>query len=136
MAWVVDTCLLLDVALDDPKFYSASARLLDEKQVDGLLVCPVSVVEISPVFAAQMSVVTEFLVRLNIPPAEPWTHTDTQTAFTAWNDYVVAKRRGEINKRPIADVLIGAFAMRFQGLLTRNPSDFRQLFPALPIIEP
>ena len=136
MAWVVDTCLLLDVALDDPKFFPASARLLDEKQADGLVVCPVSVVEISPVFAGQMAAVTEFLERLNIPPAEAWTTADTQAAFTAWNDYVVAKRQGQIAKRPIADVLIGAFAMRFQGLLTRNPSDFRQLFPALPIIEP
>ena len=136
MAWVVDTCLLLDVALDDPKFFPASARLLDEKQADGLVVCPVSVVEISPVFAGQMAAVTEFLERLNIPPAEPWTNADTQAAFTAWNDYVVAKRQGQIAKRPIADVLIGAFALRFQGLLTRNPSDFRQLFPALPIIEP
>jgi predicted nucleic acid-binding protein len=136
MAWVVDTCLLLDVALDDPKFFSASARLLDAKQSDGLLVCPVSVVEISPVFAGQIAVVTEFLERLNIPPAEPWTHTDTQAAFTAWNNYVAAKRQGQISKRPIADVLIGAFAMRFQELLTRNPSDFRQLFPALTIVEP
>jgi predicted nucleic acid-binding protein len=136
MAWVVDTCLLLDVALDDPKFFPASARLLDAKQADGLLVCPVSVVEISPVFAGQMAAVTEFLERLNIPSAEPWTHADTQTAFTAWHNYVAAKRQGQIAKRPIADVLIGAFALRFQGLLTRNPSDFRQLFPSLPIFEP
>jgi hypothetical protein len=136
MAWVVDTCLLLDVALDDPKFSPGSARLLDEKLADGLVVYPVSVVEISPVFAGQMSAVTEFLERLNIPATEPWTHPDTQAAFTAWHNYVAAKRQGQITKRPIADVLIGAFAMRFQGLLTRNASDFRQLFPALPMIEP
>ena len=136
MAWVVDTCLLLDVALDDPNFFSATARLLDEKQADGLVACPISVVEISPVFAGQMAGVTEFLELLNIPPTEPWTQSDTQTAFTAWNNYVVAKRQGQIAKRPIADVLIGAFAVRFQGLLTRNSSDFRQLFPNLPIIEP
>ena len=136
MAWVVDTCLLLDVALDDPKFFSAAARLLDEKQTDGLVVCPVTVVEISPVFAGQMAAVTEFLGRLNIPWPEPWAHPDTQAAFTAWNNYVAAKRQGQIAKRPIADVLIGAFARRFQGLLTRNLSFFRQLVPVLPIIEP
>ena len=136
MAWVVDTCLLLDVAVDDPQFFSVSARLLDGKQSEGLVVCPVSVVEIAPVFAGQMPAVTEFLERLTIPWPETWTQADTQAAFTAWNNYVVGKRQGRIAKRPIADVLIGAFASRFQGLLTRNPSDFRQLFPALPIIEP
>ena len=34
MAWVVDTCLLIDLAIDDPKFCPASARLLDGKRND------------------------------------------------------------------------------------------------------
>jgi hypothetical protein len=50
--------------------------------------------------------------------------------------YIARKRQGSVAKCPIADVLIGAFALRFQGLLTRNSSDFRQLFPSLPILEP
>jgi len=136
MAWTVDTCLLLDLALDDPKFFSASARLLDEKQPEGLVVCPISVVEMSPVFAGQITAIEEFLQRLNIPWSEAWTLADTQAAFTVWNRYVARKRQGNLPKRPIADVLIGAFAARFQGLLTRNISDFRQLFPDLKMIAP
>ena len=31
MAWVVDTCILIDVALPDPEFGLASARLLAER---------------------------------------------------------------------------------------------------------
>lgn len=34
MAWTVDTCLLIDVAVDDPEFFPASARLLEDKQSD------------------------------------------------------------------------------------------------------
>jgi predicted nucleic acid-binding protein len=71
-----------------------------------------------------------------MPWPEAWASADTQAAFIAWNRYVAGKRQGIITRRPIADVLIGAFAMRFQGLLTRNSSDFRQLFPSLPILEP
>ena len=136
MAWVVDTCLLIDLAIDDPKFFPASARLLDGKQADGLAVCPVSVVELAPVFAGQLTAVEEFFERLNIPWPEVLTLADTQAAFVAWDKYIARKRQGSVAKRPIADVLIGAFAMRFQGLLTRNSSDFRQLFPSLPILEP
>jgi len=39
-------------------------------------------------------------------------------------------------KRPVADVLIGGFALRFDGLITRNTDDFRKLFPALRLIRP
>ena len=136
MAWVVDTCLLIDLAVDDPKFFAASARLLEEKQAEGLVVCPISVVELSPVFGGQLPAVAEFLGRLSIPWPEAWTLADTQAAFTAWNSYVTGKRQGNITKRPIADVLIGAFAARQQGLLTRNVSDFRAVFPALTIVVP
>jgi len=31
MAWVVDTCLIIDVLDDDPEFGAASARLIDAK---------------------------------------------------------------------------------------------------------
>ena len=104
--------------------------------MDGLVVCPISIVELSPVFARQITAVGEFLEKLNIPWPESWTLADTQAAFTVWNSYVVGKRLSKITKRPIADVLIGAFTVRFQGLLTRNAADFHQLFPSLPIVEP
>jgi hypothetical protein len=49
----------------------------------------------------------------------------------------VQKRRARLAlKRPVADGLIGAFALRFQGLLTRNTADFSSLLPGLTILEP
>jgi predicted nucleic acid-binding protein len=33
-------------------------------------------------------------------------------------------------------LLIGAFACRYQGLITRNPSDFRRWFPKLKLRQP
>ncbi len=36
----------------------------------------------------------------------------------------------------LLDVLIGAFATRHQGLLTRNAKDFARLFPDLKVFEP
>jgi len=39
-------------------------------------------------------------------------------------------------KRPIADILIGALAVEYGGLITRNPKDFSSLYPDLEIIVP
>ena len=42
MPWIVDTCLLIDVAEGDPQFGKGSARLLDRRSSAELLVAPVS----------------------------------------------------------------------------------------------
>jgi hypothetical protein len=36
----------------------------------------------------------------------------------------------------VADLLIGAFASRHDGLITRNSVDFRVLYPQLQVIDP
>lgn len=54
MAWGVDTCLLIDVAVADPTFGNASARLLDARQAAGLVICPVTYIELAPVFAGDL----------------------------------------------------------------------------------
>jgi hypothetical protein len=42
MAWVVDTCLLIDVAEADPHFGVSSAQFLDRLRPEGLIICPMS----------------------------------------------------------------------------------------------
>lgn len=134
MAWVVDTCLLIDVAEADPTFGVASARLLDTKRADGLTICPTSYVELAPVFNGDQSAQNEFLFNLGVTWPETWNQADTEQAHRAWHRYVAARRAAKVPKRPLADILIGAFASRFDGLLTRNESDFRTTFPGLTIV--
>ena len=136
MAWVVDTRILIDVAEGDPDFGPGSGRLLDRKRPAGLLVAPVSYVELSPRFRGVENAQNDFLENIQVHFTEPWTWRDTMAAYHAWNHFIAKRRRGEIAKRPIADILIGAFASRFDGLLTRNPRDFQKLFPTLRIETP
>jgi Arc/MetJ-type ribon-helix-helix transcriptional regulator len=136
VAWVVDTCLLLDIGLDDRKFAADSEHLLWDKLAEGLLVCPVTFVELAPAFSGEVEALGEFLFQLGVDSQESWMPTDTRTACEAWARHVERRHSHQVAKRPIADVLIGAFAQRFQGLLTRNTSDFRRLFPQLRMIEP
>jgi predicted nucleic acid-binding protein len=136
MAWVVDSCLLLDVALRDPVFGLSSALLLDELRADGLVACPVSVVEVAPQFGGHVRNVEGFLELLGAAPSAAWLPLDTEHAAAGWVSYVRQKRLGSAPRRPVADLLIGGFACRFQGLATRNPQDFRPFFPNLPLRQP
>jgi predicted nucleic acid-binding protein len=136
MAWVVDTCLLLDIGLDDPRFAGKSEQLLTRKAADGLVICPVTFVELAPAFGGQTQPLEEFLLNLGIDYREDWTWEHTRQANAAWARYVQKRRAKQAAKRPVADALIGAFASRFQGLLTRNSADFASLLPTLKILEP
>lgn len=134
--WIVDTCVVLDVFEHDPAFGRRSAELLQKLLPQGLALSPVTMVELAAAFAGDLAEQKRFLDQAGIAYGEPWTAADTELAHAAWHAYVVAKRQGQAAKRPVADLLIGAFAANRTGLVTRNPRDFARLFPALKIREP
>jgi len=138
MAWVVDTCILLDIGLDDPAFGKASEALLQDKVGDGLVISPVTFVELAPAFSGDLGALRRFLSALAVDHAEPWQEQDTEKAARAWSRHIARRHEHPSRsvKRPVADVLIGGFAMRFDGLITRNTGDFRKLFPRLRLIRP
>jgi len=136
MAWVVDTCLLLDIGFDDPHFAVKSEQLLDSKSSDGLVICPVTYVELAPAFGGQTKPLEDFLLNLGIDYRGDWTWADTREANGMWAAHVRRRRARKAMKRPVADVLIAAFASRFEGLLTRNSSDFASLLPRNKVVEP
>jgi hypothetical protein len=134
--WIVDTCVVLDVFEHDLKFGEASARLLQKLLPDGLAISPVTMVQLAAAFEGDISEQKRFLGQAGISYSEAWTGADTESAHRAWNAYVVSRRKGNIPKRPVADLMIGGFAGNRRGLVTRNPSDFRRWFPELTIREP
>ena len=136
MPWVVDTCLLIDIADADPQFATGSAALLDARRMDGLVISPVTYAELAPVFDGDVARQDQFLYHLQLSSSAIWSHAETLAAHAAWHRYVQSRRLQRIAKRPMADILIGAFAERLDGLMTRNESDFRSVFPNLPILVP
>lgn len=134
--WVVDTCVVLDVALNDPEHGVKSAQLLKSRLPDGLLISSVTFVELAPVFIGNVAELKRFLTGAQLAWEEPWTLVDTETAFEGWWQYVRLKRQGQTARRPVADLLIGAFASRFRGLITRNRADFQKFYPALKVLSP
>ena len=136
MAWVVDSCVLIDVISEDETFGECSADCLVRCASSELILCPVSYVEIAPSFYGDRRGQDTFLSEVEVDFSVPWEWADTLVAHEAWSRYVSLKRENRMCRKPIADVQIGAFAMRFDGLITRNGADFRKLFPKLKIKEP
>jgi len=129
----VDSCILLDIALRDPEFGLSSALFLDGLREDGLVVCPVSVVELTPQFGGEGGNVQAFLTQLGTARGTAWLQADTEEAGGGWARYDQLKRIGNVERRPVADILIGGFGCRFQGLVTRNPKHFKPFYPELTI---
>ena len=124
MAWVVDTSVLLDIHSADPVFSRASASCLALHLRDGLVVCPVSYVELAPAFLGDTLKQEAFLRLVGVSYLASWTRQDTLAAHRLWADHIKQKRAGHGNRRPMADVLIEAYTQRFQGIITRNPKHF------------
>jgi predicted nucleic acid-binding protein len=134
--WTVDTCVLIDIASADPKFSKFSAECLREYLRQGLVICPVTLVELGPVFSGKIPELRKFLNGCGINFTQPFSWQDAETAQALWTDFVIAKRNKTMPKRPVADVMIGAFALGTEGLITRNPKDFIRYIPQLTVVVP
>lgn len=136
MAWVIDTCVLIDIAINDPRFALLSAQKLDELRNNTLIVCPITLIELAPAFNGKVIDIHHFLDAIGVEYHANWQTTDTENAIRTWAAYTSARRAGLTVKRPIADIMIGAFAQERGGLVTRNPADFSAWFPKLTIVNP
>ncbi|MEN8725639.1 MAG: hypothetical protein ABF325_08715 [Lentimonas sp.] len=93
-------------------------------------------IELSPAFEGDLREQKEFLGLCGVSYDTQFEASDVMRAHQAWNAYIQRKRLHAIPKRPVADLMIGAFAKRFEGLITRNPKDFKPWFPSLKIVIP
>ena len=132
MAWVVDASVLLDIRLNDPAFGARSARCLARHHTDGLILCPVTYIELAPAFRGGHPLQQAFLRPVGVNRLEPWNWQDALKAYKLWADHVTNKRAGPTAKRPVADVFVEAFALRFQGSITWNPKHFTTVHALAP----
>ncbi|MBE7494871.1 MAG: type II toxin-antitoxin system VapC family toxin [Verrucomicrobiaceae bacterium] len=136
MAWVIDTSAVVDLITGDPLFEPTSTACLQNHLHDGLVISPVTFVELGPWFSGDDAAAEAFLKSAHIGASEFWSPADTLLAHRLWHQFQQRRRQMQVAKRPVADVLIAAFAERFQGIITRNAADFRNILPTLRIIEP
>ena len=134
--WVVDTCIIIDITSGDGEFSTKSADAIDAKRAEGLVVAPITYVELAPSFRGDIAKQDSVLYGMGIEFDFAGNRQAVLAAHKAWYEHALRKRLGEAVKRPIADVLIGAYAVEKGGLITRNEADFKTLYPNLTIFNP
>lgn len=133
MAVLVDTNVLVDVAVRDPKWLEWSrGQLLRLARHEPLVINPIIYSEFSVRYSDRDSVDALLPVSDFHRESLPWA-----AAFAAGVAFRIYRLAGGGRERVLPDFLIGAHAaIRGHKILTRDPKGYRSYFPDLDIISP
>ena len=133
MPALVDSCVLLDVFTEDPRWFDWSAAALASQADRGTLVIDAAIyAEVSVGFRR-----IEELEAVLDPLVFEYRPIPREAAFLAGKCFLKYRRRRGSRTRPQPDVLIGAHAaVERLALITRDAGRFRSYFPSIPLICP
>jgi predicted nucleic acid-binding protein len=131
MITFVDTNVLLDVFLPDPKWGQGSKKILDQAFNEGSLVInEIIYAELSPQFVSQ-NLLDNTLKVLGIRVIS----LDRETAYLAGTKWKKYRESGGTRNRVLADFLVGAHAkMHAERLLTRDRGFYKKYFKDIKIM--
>lgn len=130
---LVDSCILIDVLADDPKWADWSLDQLDQcGSMAPLVINPLILAELSPRFERAADLEAALAGLPLVRQALPW-----DAAFLAGQAFKIYRQALGAKTSPMPDFYIGAHALvNSLQLLTRDAVRYRSYFPKLPIISP
>jgi predicted nucleic acid-binding protein len=133
MITAVDTSVLLDVFLPDPRFEQVSATAMRKADAEGALVlCEVVYAELASQFPHRQAL-DHALEQLDIR----FESISRDIAFAAGRAFRLYRERGGSRSRILSDFLIGAHAQASAGrLLSRDRGFYRAYFRDLVLLNP
>lgn len=133
MATLVDTNVLIDIAVRDPNWLNWSRSQLESARKRGSVV-------INQVIFAEFSIRYATLDEVeSVLPENEFRRESLpfEAAFAAARAFSIYRRRGGGKDRVLPDFLIGAHAaIRGYPILTRDPAGYRTYFPGVDLITP
>ena len=133
MGVLIDACVLIDIATEDPIWGGWSADALARAAEDQVLV-------INPLIYAKVSVAFLRIEDLNDALPEALFQREAlpyAAGFLAGKAHLAYRRRGGTRATPLPDFYIGAHAaIAGHQLLTRDAQRFRTAFPSVLLIAP
>lgn len=133
MTTLVDTDVLIDIAVRDPVWLKWSRAQLEKVRRRGSVV-------INQVIFAEFSIRYETLEQVeSVLPEDEFRRESLpfEAAFAAARAFAVYRRRGGAREQVLPNFLIGAHAaIRGYSILTRDPAGYRAYFPGVDLIAP
>lgn len=132
-ATLVDSCILIDVLANDPKWSDWSLNQLDTLgQRAPLIINPIILAEVSPRFERASDLEAALAALPLVREALPW-----DAAFLAGQAFKIYRLEKGAKTSPMPDFYIGAHALiNNLQLLTRDATRYRTYFPKLEIVAP
>lgn len=133
MATMIDTNVLVDIAVRDPQWLQWSrAKIADAARQGALIINQIIFSEFSVRYKSTSEVEALLPADEFVRESLPWA-----ASFAAGRAFGVYRRAGGARNRVLPDFLIGAHAyMHGYTLLTRDPKGYRTYFPDLELITP
>jgi predicted nucleic acid-binding protein len=133
MTTAVDTSVLLDILVDDPRFASRSEAALAKARASGrLIVCESVIAELRPALASEAELAS-FLNDLGLE----FLPSSRESAFLAGAIYASYLKSKGASRRVLPDFLIAAHArILADNLLARDRGYYREYFSDLSLLNP
>ena|SRR3989338_1099017 len=130
---LVDSCVILDIMTEDPKWFEWSSEMIEEQASRSTLL-------INPIIYAEVSVGFKKIEELEAVISQTFfkrTPLPWEAAFLAGKVFFQYRRSGGQRALPLPDFFIGAHAVieNFY-LLTRDTKRFQHYYPTLQILSP
>ena len=134
--YLVDPELLLDILSGRGDAGPRATAFLERHRGDELVLAPTSYVALSAAFMGIRSMQDQFLKNFGITVTRNAPAKVMDAAYTAWSAYQKENPTVKGGMSVFDSLYIGAYALLFDGILTRQGDLYRRYFDTLNVLEP
>ena len=136
MKFLVDPQLIVDALRGESEDGRRALALFEAHKADDLILALTSYVALGPAFMGIRSMQDRFLETIGVRVSRNAPAKVLDAAYSAWSRYQQENPRISGGNSVFDQLYIGAYALLYDGILTRQGDLYRKYFESLNIVEP